>query len=357
MAHPAAPTFAPTMIGVGECCPRDYVTGETTQSVSAFIRKHKPELESCIGSIEDLKNWMSDNRVTIDKNPAAFAAVEGALVDFLARSRGQSIEKLLDLPLLDGTFAYSAVLGDASPWKFWLQAVLYRIAGFSDFKVKISGNLQRDRRKFAVFRWLELTGGIRLRADANNFWKDAQSAIDFFQALGNLFWAIEEPVAAGNLPQQLEIARSLDVKIVLDESLLRIDQIGKYERAAELFVANIRISKNGGLFRSFALARKAVASGMPLIFGAHVGETTILTRAAMSIANCFGDAVVAREGGFGRLLIKHDAVSPSMRFGKAGKLSPNRFLKTKYTGSGLQLAPQIRRNVMLPVPETRLPET
>lgn len=357
MAHPEGSTFSPAMIGIGECCPRDYVTDETADSVLAFVRQYAPEIEARVGTIENLKNWMSENQSIIDANPAAFAAVEGAVVDFLARRRNQSIEQLLDLPPLLGTFAYTAVLGDSSPWKFWLQALLYRIVGFSDFKIKISGNLTRDRRKIAVFRWLEWFGKIKTRADANNLWNDAQTAIDFVQKLGNPFWAIEEPVAAGNVAQQTEIAHRLDTKIILDESLLRADQISKYENAAELFVANIRISKNGGMLRSLSLAKQAAATGMPLIFGAHVGETTILTRAAMSVANCFGDAVLAREGAFGRLLIKQDAVSPSMRFGKAGRLSPNRFLKAHYTGSGLQIAQQIQQNALALHADTSRPDS
>ena len=354
LAHPEGSTHSPTMVGVGECCPRDYVTDETADTVLAFVRQHAPEIEARVGTIEDLEDWMSENQDTINANPAAFAAVEGALVDFLARRDGQSIEQFLGLPPLRGIFTYTAVLGDSSPWKFWLQALLYRIVGFSDFKIKISGNLARDRRKIAVFRWI---GKIKIRADANNVWNDAQSAIDFVQQLGNPFWAIEEPVAAGNVSQQTEIAHRLDAKIILDESLLRADQISNYDKAAELFVANIRISKNGGMLRSLALARKAAAAGMPLIFGAHVGETTILTRAALSVANCFGDAVLAREGGFGRLLIKQDAVSPSMRFGRAGRLSPNRFLKSHYTGSGLQIAPQIQQTALALEADTSLPDS
>ncbi|MCP4315318.1 MAG: hypothetical protein GY789_04655 [Hyphomicrobiales bacterium] len=135
------------------------------------------------------------------------------------------------------------------------------------------------------------------------------------------------------------------MRIILDESLLWSDQLSAYADTADLFIANIRISKNGGLLRSIVIACEAVNRGIPLIFGAHVGETTVLRRSALSVANGFADAVLAREGGFGRLLIKQDAVSPSMHFGKGGMLSPRRYLQASYFGSGLTVIPEILQQI------------
>jgi L-alanine-DL-glutamate epimerase-like enolase superfamily enzyme len=345
LAHPNLKPQDAAKVGIGESCPREYVTGETTASVLKFVSAHKSDLESRIDSIADLKNWMSRHKAEIDRNPAAFAAVECALIDFLARRQGVTLEKSLDLPVLQGRFGYSAVLGDSRPWKFWLQAALYRMVGFKDFKVKINGNLDRDRRKLSVFKWFGRAGGIRLRADANNLWSDAPSAIEYIRNLDSPFWAIEEPVTAGKLADQTQIARDLGVRIILDESLLRTDQLEGFSDASELFIANIRISKNGGMLRSIAIAREAIERGLPLIFGAHVGETSVLTRSALSVANCFGDKVVAREGGFGRLLIKRDAVIPSWRFGWGGVLRPGRFLPETYTGSGQTIVPEILQRI------------
>lgn len=60
---------------------------------------------------------------------------------------------------------------------------------------------------------------------------------------------------------------------------------------------------------------------IPLIIGAQVGESSILTRAALTIANAFRDNLLAQEGAFGTQLLQYDIVEPSLMFEKAGKLN------------------------------------
>ena len=47
-----------------------------------------------------LRQWVSDHRVAIDANPAAWCAIELALLDALARRDGVPIEVFLGLPLI-----------------------------------------------------------------------------------------------------------------------------------------------------------------------------------------------------------------------------------------------------------------
>ncbi len=345
LARPDTPAFDPSAVGIGESCPREYVTGETSGSVLEFVARHREGLQSQVDSLTDLQDWMTAHKGEIDKNPAAFAAMEGALLDFFAKRDGISLEALLDLPPLGGSFAYSAVLGDSRPWKFWLQALIYRGFGFADFKVKISGDMGRDRAKFSIFRFFGKFGQINLRADANNLWADPQSCIRYMEELGTSFWAMEEPVAAGRIAEHRQIAEALDVKVILDESLLRIEHLNELEASEGLFVANIRVSKNGGLLRSLAIAAKATDLGIPLIFGAHVGETSVLTRAGLALAGSFRSQTIAQEGGFGRLLVRQDAVVPSLRFGYGGVLRPKGYPVRPHWGNGLKVAPDILKSI------------
>ena len=70
------------------------------------------------------------------------------------RSGTRRSERLLSLPELEGEFHYTAVLGDAPPEAFRATTDQYRRFGFSDFKLKLSGDLERDRAKMAVMRGL-----------------------------------------------------------------------------------------------------------------------------------------------------------------------------------------------------------
>ena len=88
----------------------------------------------------------------------------------------------------------------------------------------------------------------------------------------------------------------------------------------ERWIVNLRISKMGGLLRSLAVADAVAQRGMKLIVGAHVGETSVLTRAALTVAHAFRDVVIAQEGAVGTHLIAHDVADPPLMFGAGGVL-------------------------------------
>ena len=69
--------------------------------------------------------------------------------------------------------------------------------------------------------------------------------------------------------------------------------------------------------------------------GAHVGETSILTRAALTVAAHAGDALLAQEGAFGTTLLRRDLVSPVLMFGRKAELEIATMLDPATPGSGL----------------------
>lgn len=79
----------------------------------------------------------------------------------------------------------------------------------------------------------------------------------------------------------------------------------------------------GGILRSLALANKARLNGIPIIIGAQVGETSVLTRAALTVANANRDILLSQEGAFGTNLLERDIVDPSIKFGLNGIVDAN----------------------------------
>ncbi len=389
------------LTGYGEGCPRSYVTGETAESAAAFVRKHAPAVADAARDEPGLRAWAEAHRSEIDEHPAAFCAVELAVLDLLGKTAGVPIEDVLGLPRLAGAFAYSAVLGDAPYPAYWWQFRRYRRRGFTDFKVKVSGDLGRDRRKMRLFTGGGLFGsgglfggggasaggrerGLRLRLDANNLWTDADDCIRHLAAIGGAPFAVEEPLRAGDLAGFERVSEELGVRIILDESLLRAAQLdslgapgaprpspaerergageipayagraGKYAgtmaqrgRDSRLrgndgkvrgddgrlrgddganvsgkWIANVRVSKMGGVRRSMEVVEKAAELGIGVIVGAQVGETSILTRAGLSVMQAAGSALAASEGAFGTHLLREDLTSESLTFGDGGLLAP-----------------------------------
>ncbi len=321
--------------GYGEGCPRHYVSGETVRSGLAFIRQCADTVIREVGDTESLRAWISAHRDAIDRNPAACCALETAILDLIGKVERRPIEDLVGVPRSRNAFKYSAVLGDAPHPAYWWRLRRYRKRGFRDFKVKISGNLRRDRRKM-----LALAGAgqaLRVRLDANNLWVSPESCVRHLATLpGNVF-AVEEPLQAGDLEGFRQVGEECGTKIVLDESLLRIEQI---EALAEpdRWIVNLRVSKMGGVLRSLAIAERAVQIGAGVIVGCQVGETSILTRAAWPIMQAVGEKLIAAEGAFGTHLLRRDLTSPSLRFGPAGVLAVDHASETGLGGLGLAIS-------------------
>lgn len=307
------------LTGYGESCPRDYVTGETTASVQHFFLKYQNAICKEISNLSTLRAWIANHQNALDANPAAWCAIELAVLDLLAKQENKTIEQFLNLPALHGSFQYSAVLGDANNEAFKLSAEQYSQQGFTDFKLKLSGEIERDKEKIAVMRQLA-NEGIRLRVDANNLWQSADEAIHFLQALGYPFFAIEEPLQPNAYRELSMIANSLNCKIILDESFLRIEHFNALQAAPQHWLINLRISKMGGLLRSLAIIESARKLGIGLIIGAQVGETSLLTRVGLTAAQAASDILIAQEGAFGTHLLENDICESPLMFARAGLL-------------------------------------
>jgi L-alanine-DL-glutamate epimerase-like enolase superfamily enzyme len=260
----------------------------------------------------------------------------------MARGAGQTIEAFLSLPALLGPFRYTAVLGDQGEASFAAMAQGYRRMGFTDFKVKLSGELERDRQKLAVLGGLGLPA-LRVRVDANNLWPEAEPAIAHLRHLGPLF-GVEEPIRPGRYEELARVAASLGCRVILDESFVSAVQFDLLEPFAGRFVINVRVSKMGGLIRSLAVVSGAHERGIPLIVGAQVGETSVLTRAGLTVAQAAFADLVAQEGAFGTFLLERDACEPSLMFGAGGVLDPQAYPALGTPGFGLhQVGHDVRR--------------
>lgn len=304
------------LIGYGEGCPRQYVTGETVQTGQTFIRHHAESLVANVRDVASLRMWAAEHEAAVDRNPAAFCAAETAILDLLGKATGEPLEALLGLARLGGRFQYSAVLGDAPHLAYVWQLRRYRRRGFTDFKVKLSGEPKRDRRKLLALRGV----ADRVRFDANNLWTVAQDCIGHLQGLPDRPFAIEEPLAQGDLDGFQAVGEALATRIVLDESLTRAEELVRLPDRKR-WILNLRVSKMGGVLRSLAVVETAKRLGFEVIVGCQVGETSILTRAALPVMEAAGENLIAAEGAFGTYLLTRDLATPCLMFGRGGVLS------------------------------------
>ena len=327
-------------VGFGEGCPRDYVTGETKTSGHYFIRRHANSLIAEVRDLASLRTWVADHADDIDRNPAAFCAMETAILDLFGRMSGKCIEELVETPRPSTSFRYSAVLGNAPHPAYLWQLRRYRRRGFDDFKIKLSGDARRDGRKLGALA----ETAKRVRLDANNLWRSADDCIRHLAALPRKVFAIEEPLQAGDLEGFRAVGEKTDARIVLDESLVRVEQLETLTDP-DRWIVNIRVSKMGGILRSLAVAQQARRLGVGIIVGCQVGETSLLTRAALPVMQAAGNDLVAAEGAFGTYLLRRDLTTPCLMFGHAGRLVPDQIPDAP--GFGLAVA----RDQLVPLEE------
>jgi L-alanine-DL-glutamate epimerase-like enolase superfamily enzyme len=329
-------------IGYGESCPRPYVTGENLETAQGFYVAHLEQIKREITSLGTLRTWVREHASVIDSHPAAWCALELALLDALAKTAGKSVENLLSLDELQGSFQYSAVLGDMDTAPFGSLCQRYIDMGLQDFKVKLSGQLSRDNTRLQTLEnllTLQNRGieDFRIRLDANNLWKTSHEASAYFKSLNADFFAVEEPLVANNYAELLKLQQSLGKAIILDESFLRIEQFEYLKSKPSAWIINVRVSKMGGLLRALSVVTMARALQIPVIIGAQVGETSLLTRAALSLAQTASEVLVAQEGAVGTFLMEEDFCEPSMMFSTGGILNINAFPLKRNSGFGLSL--------------------
>jgi len=333
-----------TIKGYGESCPREYVTGESISSVFKFFEEQKQRIALTVSKLDDLKSFVNSNDNIISNNPAAWCAIELALLDLFSKQNQNSIEQLLNIPELDGAFAYTAVIGDSSYESFRETVEKYIKVGFNDFKIKINGDAESDYRKLSLLN--ELTEKkSRIRLDANNLWENADAVVDYLENCPVTIFALEEPLKKKGISPLIELSKKIKPSIILDESLNKIDELEELNGYESKFILNLRVSKMGGLLRSLSIAEAAKKKGIGIIIGAQVGEMSILTRAGLSVSNFikpFGNAQdkpypIAMEGAFGTKLLEHDITDDPLMFGLEGNLFPQTVLKINEHGFQIKI--------------------
>ena len=311
--------------GAGEGCPRSYVSGETVDSCIAFFNQYRESIR-CLADVKSLRLWISGHRQEIDANPAAFCAMETAWLDYHARRRGVSLEELLELPSLAGCYRYSAVLGSSRAETFSAMLEAYQQRGFVDYKVKLFGDPAIDGFNTGRIRDV-LDGSNSLRFDANNNWDCAEEAAEYMTHLNIGQHPLEEPLKPGSFDAMRKLQGRLATRIILDESCRSRDDLENIACDPHRWIVNIRVSRMGGILRSLEIARTVADCGIPLIVGAQVGETSLLTRAALTVANAFRPHILFQEGGFGTQLLAYDIVTPSLMFDDSGLLCASHTLR------------------------------
>jgi muconate cycloisomerase len=311
--------------GWGESVPRDYVTGETTESALLRLKsEYAPRLAnqkfpSPNEVIRTLKDEFYD--LGLDERPlgASWCALELAVLDAVARANSLILSRWLsrnDRQEVEAGVVYGGVLPFASARILPLALWLYRFYGFKTVKLKVGENLEDDLARVKKARAV-LGDGVTLRVDANAAWTVDRTMRFAERARPFKVVSIEQPVAASDLEGLAKLSSSLPEQIVADESLCTVSQAQTlaYEKIVSGF--NIRLSKVGGFLAACEIAEIGRRAGIALHLGAQVGESGILSAAGRAFAQAQGPFENC-EGSANFFLLKQDLTKENLTTGLGG---------------------------------------
>jgi L-alanine-DL-glutamate epimerase-like enolase superfamily enzyme len=218
-----------------------------------------------------------------ERAPAAFCALELALLDAAGRREGRSV-----MDLLGGAkrqeLAYDGAVIGFMPLAA-LRLVVTEIKRRRKTLVKVKVGLPDDEERLKIIR-RGLGDEPAIVLDANGAWTAEQAVARIGKLAHYRLAAVEQPVAREDLDGLAHVQRHAGVAVIADESISTLADARKLLQRNACHVWNLRVGKCGGLLATLDLARLAAANGIGCHLGVLVGESGILTAAGRLLATC-----------------------------------------------------------------------
>lgn len=319
-------------LGWGEGVPRSYVTGETPEGCLAQLAATPvaAQLAADCGDWPAVLRLCESFMPVVDREDprgcygnALRCAVELSILDAFARLFGEPVStaashfaaarpivKPHELP------PYGVVI-DAGNRALWRKALVRRLYGFRDCKVKVGAAGDDDAARLrTIRRWIG--SRIDLRLDANEAWRadELRARLQPLTQFG--ISCVEQPVPHAEVAALAELREQIGVPVMLDESFTgMVDaQAAIAGRTCDLF--NIRLSKCGGFLASLRLAAVAQDAGIGYQLGCHPGETGVLSAAGRHWATAVA-GIRYLEGSYDRYLFRRLPTNEDITFGYGGR--------------------------------------
>ena len=317
--------------GYGEGVPRDYVTGETIDTCLDLLKRSDLPKQLDTGCENFAQAVHLAERLKLAASPdddrgilgnAARCALELAVLDAFGRAFGEPLTRVTELVAPElYKFApevqYSGVIGNPRGWKKRLYPLVYRLAGFSQVKLKVGIEGHDDvKRTKLIRRWLGRR--MDLRIDANEAWAAADAAARIRELEPFGITSVEQPVRHEDVACLAEVRKQVTTPVMLDESLCGAIDAERAVQGGWCDLFNLRLSKCGGFIPSLRLAQFAKGHNLGYQLGCQVGETAILSAAGRHFATSVAD-IRYLEGSYDRHLVWESLSVEDLTFRRSGR--------------------------------------
>ncbi|MEK6951495.1 MAG: enolase C-terminal domain-like protein [Nanoarchaeota archaeon] len=320
------------IVGFGEGVPREYVTGENCVSSETVLSNffipvirdvEFRSFEDCVRFLDDIREFRAGEVIF----NSAKCSLELAVLDAFGKHFRRNISDVIDILKIERfsltkkqKFSYVFSLDKEINWS--LNKVLYAY-GFRDFKFKIDSRRDYSQiEKFSKSIKDKISSfDVWLRADANGSLNESELDSVINELSKREVYYLEQPVARGKEKH----LRSFKYQyiIMLDESLLNIEDAKRAIEEGYGDMFNIRVSKNGGIIPALRIIELARKNEILYQIGCMVGESGILSAVGRHFATMVPEALFY-EGSYGKHLLKEDITKENMAFGFGAEVNPKK---------------------------------
>jgi L-alanine-DL-glutamate epimerase-like enolase superfamily enzyme len=218
-----------------------------------------------------LEGLLGDAFRKLEGQYAARAALDIALHDWTGKRLGIPVYRLLGLDPAEAPLTTFSI-GIDTP-----EVTRQKVREAAEFPVlKIKVGLDSDEATIDAVRSVT---GKPLRVDANEGWKDKETAIRRLEWLaGKGVELVEQPMPAALVEEQAWLKARSPLPLFADESCLRATDIPKI--AAAYHGVNVKVDKAGGLREALRMIHVARACGLQVLLGCMISSSASTTAAA-----------------------------------------------------------------------------
>lgn len=296
---------------MGECVPREYVTGETYETVWNAITNSNPDQifkqinfsdpKSVIKTVEDLN--LPEYLKGKVQGLAAGCLIELAILDLAAKQFKMPLREFANhMGLPESMISQAPIEKDLVSITVDFLSEPENVVDFSKeyiahLKIKVGAGLEKDT--IRVKKCREYFGNeMPISVDANMAWT-VDEAVAAYKALApyHIDW-FEEPLKKSERDQYRRLRELSGGKVMLDEGACSVEQVRNAIENKWCDLINIRLSKCGGFLAGLRLAEMANLNNIGYQLGVQVGQVGVLNAAGSHFSSIVKN-IQSCEGAYG----------------------------------------------------------
>ncbi|MEM5882771.1 MAG: enolase C-terminal domain-like protein [Candidatus Aenigmatarchaeota archaeon] len=270
-------------VGIGECCPREYVGGVSLNQAVNLLKELKKKLKGLrINSSKELLK-ISDKK--LGKYPHLKAAFDIAFVDIYCKIKEMYLYEYLG-GIKRKCIKYDAGVPLTSSEDTLNYVKRFYNHGVKRFKLKADKDIDNLEKKVKMIK--DNYPDVEIKIDANSSW-DITTLKKASNKLGKCeILLIEDPIDIKKykVEEIKKIKKDVSIPLMADESLITYEDAKNFVENEIFEWFNLKLSKNGGIHSLLDIYTLANKSGVLLQFGAHYGECGIIESVRRQIGCC-----------------------------------------------------------------------